>query len=494
MTELRPHQVKARQQILDAWAAGERPMLAAPCSFGKTILAATMMKELAEQGYTCVFYCDRLRLLSQTTDTFDRLGCDYSVLQGNDWRFDPSKKIHIVSIQTAVRRRTIPFDYCFIDEAHTLYGGIRKMMENWDAVKICGLSATPMSKGLGKYFNRLLVPITPRELIAEGYLTPTEYYVGRSVDVSNVKLRALATGGTDYDPQDLARAIEADKLLSGDVVENYLAHAKGKKAMCFTPSIAHSKELVNKFNQEAGVRAVHIDGYMDTEEREVIYSGLKAGLYDIISCSRLLGVGFDQTDIECLIMCQPTKSLIWYVQTWGRGVRTHPGKEKLIYLDHSGCLQRIGRFPEDIVPTSMDDGSKAFRERSQVKEPDQKDQKKPQICPQCTSAFLGIRCACGYCIPVTKKLYTDSQILQKMESDTGKMQQFYSELLHIAQVKNYRTGWAAYRFKSRWNVWPPRSLHRTPAQPSQETINYLKHLAIKDRYARQHFESARKTT
>ena len=483
MSQLRPHQIKAREMILQAWAAGERPMLAAPCSFGKTILAATMMKELAEEhGQTSVFFCDRLRLVQQTTATFDRLGCEYSVMQGDDWRYDTRKKIHIVSIQTAVRRKMIPFDAAFIDEAHTLYAGMKAMMDNWDVVRICGLSATPLSKGLGQYFNRLLVPITPRQLIKDGYLTPTEYYVGRSVDVSNVKTRALATGGTDFDPQDLARAVEADKLLSGDVIENYLAHAKGKKAMCFTPSIAHSKELVTKFNQ-AGIRAVHIDGYMDTEERDIIYSGLKAGMYDVISCSRLLGVGFDQTDIECLIMCQPTKSLMWYVQTWGRGVRTHPGKEKLIYLDHSGCLQRIGRFPEDIVPTSLDDGSKVFREKNQVKEKDEREAKIWE-CPQCHSACTGWACACGYSLPRTTRLYTDNQILERLERDKTVQQQWFSELLLYASKKGYKQGWAYHKFLDKFKVKPEGLSFAKAENLSPDVTKYIQYINIRSAHAR----------
>ena len=32
-------------------------------------------------------------------------------------------------------------------------------------------------------------------------LTKTEYYVGRSVDASGIKTKALSTGGSDYDPK-----------------------------------------------------------------------------------------------------------------------------------------------------------------------------------------------------------------------------------------------------------------------------------------------------
>ncbi len=41
--------------------------------------------------------------------------------------------------------------------------------------------------------------------MAQGYLTPVDYYAGSSVDVKGIKKRALSTGGTDFDPKSLGR-------------------------------------------------------------------------------------------------------------------------------------------------------------------------------------------------------------------------------------------------------------------------------------------------
>ncbi|MFZ9068410.1 MAG: DEAD/DEAH box helicase [bacterium] len=487
MSELRPHQIKARQQILDALAAGyKRPVVAAPCSFGKTILAASMMMELAEKhGKRSVFYCDRLKLVDQTCATFARMGADFSVMQGQDWRFNPNKLIQIASVQTAARRKRLQFDFAFIDECHVLYKSMKDLMLDWNNVPMVGLSATPISKSLGAegLFDHLIVPTTPRELISQGYLCPTDYYVGRSADISGVKTKALATGGSDYDPIELAAAIEKDKCLSGDIIKNYIAHGQGKQAICFTPSIAQSKELVAKFNA-AGIKAIHIDGYMDQEERDVIYRGHREKMYQILCCSKLLGVGFDDPSIEVLIMAHPTKSRIFYIQTAGRIWRTHPGKEKAIYLDHSGNLERFGVFPEDIIPSSLDDGTKQFNEKSQTKEPEEKEKKIKQ-CPQCTGAFTGMRCECGYEIPIQKRLYTDDQILEKIERSLTIQQQWYSELILFARQKGYKDGYAAHKFKAKFKTWPPKQLVAYPAESvSTEVSNYIKYLNIRSHYAR----------
>jgi len=89
---LRPHQEVAVEALRQSLRKGNmRPLLAAPCSMGKTMIAAHIMMNAAEKGIRSVFFCDRIKLVSQTTDTFDRLGASYSVLQGDDPRYNPRK-------------------------------------------------------------------------------------------------------------------------------------------------------------------------------------------------------------------------------------------------------------------------------------------------------------------------------------------------------------------------------------------------------------------
>lgn len=47
----------------------------------------------------------------------------------------------------------------------------------------------------------------------------------------------------------------------------------------------------------------------------------------------LLTEGFDQPDIEAVILARPTQSSLLYTQIIGRGTRLAPGKEKLVVID-----------------------------------------------------------------------------------------------------------------------------------------------------------------
>jgi DNA repair protein RadD len=224
--ELRPHQIKAIEMIRHSLKTGhKRPLLAAPCSFGKTITAAWLLKAAAEKGKRAIFFADRVKLIDQTINAFESLGLDFGVMQSNHWQTDHTKPIQIASIQTVARRDRKPeFDLAIVDECHTAYDSLTQLMERFDQVPFVGLSATPYSKGLGKVYDDLLVPITTQELLDQGFLCPVDYYGGKSVNVKGIKTKALRTGGSDYDPDALAAAIEDDKELAGDIVKNWMEH------------------------------------------------------------------------------------------------------------------------------------------------------------------------------------------------------------------------------------------------------------------------------
>jgi len=463
MIKLREHQELAIEQIKGSLRRGnKRIVLAAPCSMGKTMIAASIMIGAAAKGKRAVFFCDRIKLVQQTIDTFERLGADYSVMQGIDWRWDAKKYIQVVSTQTAIRRRRFDFDIAIVDECHSMHLKLIERLEQFNNIPVIGLSATPFAKGMGKFFQDLIVPITPRELIEKGWLCPTEYYVGRTVDTSGVKTKALPTGGSDYDPEELGRRMSEDETLSGDIVENYRLHSNNltRRAVAFCPNIEYSKNLVQRFN-DAGIPAVHIDGYTDEEERKVIYSAFESGEYVVMSCSKLLGVGWDDPGCEILIDCYKTKSAIAFIQRAGRIWRIAEGKEKATYLDHAGNVSHFG-FPEDVVPYKLDDGEKRFNERDQIK----KEEKEPilHICPTCTAMFTGRKCACGYTLPSDAKILKDDGsklVLANGESEKAMKQRWYSELLDIAHAKEYSPGWVAHMYRDKFGVWP-RNVRRVP--------------------------------
>jgi superfamily II DNA or RNA helicase len=476
---LRPHQTEAIDLIRRSLATGhKRPLLAAPCSFGKTITAAYILKAAAEKGKKVVFFADRVKLIDQTIAAFEALGLDFGVMQSSHHMTDSSKPIQIASIQTIARRHRKPdIDLAIVDECHVAYESMVELMDRFDNVPFIGLSATPYSKGLGRIYDDLLVPITTQTLLDQGYLCPIDYYGGRSVSTKGIKTKALKTGGSDWDADELAEAIENDKTLAGDIVKNWREHGVGQ-TIAFSPSIKHSKHLVDMFI-DAGIPAAHIDGYMDEAERKRLFQAHDEGTITVLSCSRLLNTGYDAPSVRTLIDCFPTKSLIAYQQRAGRIARTAPGKDKAIYLDHAGNVARHG-FAEALVPSELDDGEKQFAEAKQTKEREEKE-KRVQDCPLCKRQMQGIRCQCGYMIPIREQLKTDGAMLQKIDKhssmeDKGR---WYSSLLIYARQKGYSDGYAAHKYREKFGVWPRQIRIDTSKPPLPEVQAWLTYKAIR---------------
>lgn len=484
MIELRPHQIKAIEMIRHSLATGhKRPLLAAPCSFGKTITAAYILKSAADRGKRAIFFADRVKLIDQTIDAFEALGIDFGVMQADHYMTDSSKPVQIASIQTVARRQKKPeFDIAIVDECHTGYESLVNLMDRYDNVPFIGLSATPYSKGLGQVYDDLLVPITTENLLKQGFLCPIDYYGGRSVSMAGIKTKALKTGGSDYDPEQLSSAIEDDKTLAGDIVKNWLAHGSGQ-TIAFSPSIKHSKYMVELF-LAAGVPAAHIDGYMGEEERKRLFKAHDEGTITILSCSRLLNTGYDAPTVKTLIDCFPTKSLIAYQQRAGRIARTAQGKDRAIYLDHAGNVARHG-FAESLVPSVLDDGEQTFAESKQVREREEKE-KRVQTCPLCHRQMQGIRCQCGYMIPIREQIVTDNQMLTKMKKATKEdKSMWYSNLLRFSRANGYKDGYAAWKYKERFGVWPKSLNVNINAPMLPEVQSWIAHKAIKYRAEKQ---------
>jgi len=491
--DLRPHQELAIQMLRDSIKAGNRtPILAAPCSFGKTITAAAMLKSAVEKGKRGIFICDRIKLVQQSLEAFDRHGLEFGVMQGNHYMTNPHAPIQIASIQTLARRRNIPdFDFAIVDECHTLYKHQKDLIDSLNNTIFIGLSATPFSKGLGKYYDDLIVPATAEDLLSEGYLCPVDYFGGRKAALEGVKTKQLSTGGTDYDPSSLSEAIEKDEKLAGDIVQNWMKHGSERQTIAFSPSIKHSKFLVEQF-RAAGIPAEHIDGYMDDEIRQEIYAAHDAGEFLILSCSRLLNTGYDAPSVSCLIDCYPTRSYIAYVQRAGRIMRTAPGKNKAIYLDHAGNVSRFG-FAESIVPDELDDGEKRFQEKQQVKE---KKEPKVSDCPQCYRQMVGVRCSCGYEMPMTKQIETDGTELEQLTKKANKTYtperkaQWLGELMYYAKTRGFKEGWAKHKYRAKFGVWPNKIQPSRVDGMSDEVNRFIKSQNIRQAYARMKYDSA----
>jgi len=188
--ELKPMQKLMLNETREAFRTSKRIILQAATGSGKTIIATQITKNALERGKNVVFIADRIVLCDQTSEVFQKYGITHGVIQAQNERFDINQPVQVCTIQTIAKRGVNKADLIIIDEAHVLYQSHIKIINENPNAYVLGLTATPYTKGLGKYFDRHIEPVTMKMLIANGYLVPFEVYGPSIADLSKLKVRA----------------------------------------------------------------------------------------------------------------------------------------------------------------------------------------------------------------------------------------------------------------------------------------------------------------
>jgi superfamily II DNA or RNA helicase len=481
---LRPHQVGLIDQIDTAVAAGERRIVAqAPTGFGKTIVAAAITRAALEQDNRVIFTVPAISLIDQTVEKFWAEGIrDMGVIQASHYLTDYAKPVQIASVQTLQRRyqatdglsRSVPSaDLVLIDEVHRWYDFYEEWLSSssMSDVPVIGLTATPWTRGLGKHFDKLIIGATTRELIDGKYLSPFRVFAPASPDLSGVR-----TVAGDYREDDLGEAMNKAELVA-DVVDTWIERGQNRPTLCFAVDRAHAKHLQTKF-QAAGITAGYIDAYTARTQRKRIAAAFHRGEIKVVCNVGCLTTGIDW-DVRCIILARPTKSEILFVQMIGRGLRTADGKDDCLILDHSDNHLRLG-FVTDIHHDGLDDGKPRHKA-----EPKESSTLLPMKCPSCS--FLKpprmAECpACGFkpapkCTVVNAAgeliELTDRRTVDAVSAAKDKVA-FYQQLKCYGANRNYKAGWAGFKFKEKFGHWPRGLEHLPPIDPSPTVVNWIR--------------------
>ncbi len=458
---LRPHQERALDALRNSLKSGKRrPMLQAPCGFGKTLTAAHAIHRALAKGGRIIFTVPAISLIEQTVAAFEREGIhSLAVMQAGHWRTDAAQPVQVCSVQTLARRRIPPASVVFIDEAHRMFESANVWMRDpaWAQVPFVGLSATPWSRGLGKFYDDLIIAATTQELIDAALLVPPVVFAPSAPDLSEVH-----TVAGEFNQHELADACET-AMLVGDVIETWPQRADGLATLCYGIDRPHAEHLQQRFI-EAGVAAEYMDCFTDSATRERIFARFRAGQTRVICNVGVLTTGVD-FDVRCIIDAHPTRSEILFVQTVGRGLRTAPGKDKLIVLDHAGNHLRLG-LVTDIHHEHLDDG----RERH-CGERGERSAPLPKLCANCACVLPARALRCEQCgTPVETRCAieaSDEELVPlgmrappRTPGHAEKMD-FMGELKWIADERGYSQGWCAHKFKEKFGHWPNDSSIRS---------------------------------
>jgi DNA repair protein RadD len=459
-----------QQDLIDRARAAlrlhRRILVQSPTGSGKTVLASHMATTTSARGGLVNFICHRRELIHQTSLTFHKFGISHGFIAAGR-PMNLNSLVNICSVDT-LKNRVLQLPeprLALWDEGHHLgAAGWKFVQDAWPNAYHVILSATPWrldGSGLGDVCDYLVPGPSVAWLIERGFLSPYRMYAPGAPDMRRQ---------SDFVKEAAAKKMDKPAL-TGDAISHWKRLANGLRTIVFCATVAHSQHVAAQFTA-AGIPAAHLDGTTPKGVRDRIIMDYAAGRLQVLTNVALFGEGFDlgaiaQTDvtIDCVIDLDPTLSLSWCLQKWGRALRPYPGKVAII-IDHAGNSNRHG-FPDDDREWTLEgrdkDGSKGGQDGPpppvtcekcfiQVKRP------LPECCPGCGKRLQA---------QVKPPESSDDDLVEMTDAQKravrGRLRQEQAEakslgdLVALAKARGYKSPqqWA-------FNVWANRPKERLP--------------------------------
>jgi superfamily II DNA or RNA helicase len=494
LSELYPHQLQAMQALRDTIGRQKkrRVCLQSPTGSGKTELACHIVTGALTKGNTVAFCVPRLSLIDQSFERFVSNGVDpaqLGVVQGDHPWSRPDAPIKVCSVQTLARRERPASTVVIVDEAHISSKAITDWMAEEPDALFIGLSATPWRKGMLEEYRDLIKVASIHELIEAGRLCKFKTFAPSHPDLSGIK-----TVAGDYHEGQLSERMRQPKLVA-DVVQTWMSNGKGRPTFVFCVDTAHAAKLHAEFTQH-GVRSAYVDALVEREDRRDMLDRLESGELEVICSIGTLNIGVDLPCVSCISYARPTRSEMLFVQSLGRGLRVCEGKEDLLILDHSDTSLRLG-LVDSIDHDELLSGEKGTRGKDA-----NEDQPEPKECPSC-HVLIPVKSrvcpACGASLMRPSNVVTESGEL--VEFGTGltarknnrewsveQRAAFYGELKHYGASRGHKPGWAAHKYREKFDAWPnyPEIKYASPRAPSLPTLSWIKSRTVAFAKARAH--------
>lgn len=512
---LRDYQRKGIAEIAQALHAGWRRVLRQLATGGgKTHEIACIALAAQLAGLRVLILCTRTRLIRQIHERLGDFGVPHGVVAAALPRLiDWSQAVQVASADTLYRRcfatgrMSLPTaDVVIFDEAHLAAAESRMAItQSYPNAALLGFTATPARQSgrpLSDQFEHLILGPSMSALIKMGSLVRARIFNIPVVSQDELKsLRKDAVG--DYQAGELASLMSRARLL-GDVVENWLKIASGKRTIVFAVSKAHGAHLVQAFTRQ-GIAAEILTDQDGEEIREQVIGRLETGKTTVLVNCFLMAYGVDVPSVECIVLARPTRSLAMYLQMVGRGMRPAPGKDHFFLIDHGRVVENLG-LPTEKFAWSLDSKSNvnaAAEAHSRTSGAEQ-----PRTCRECGHMWLvseeGYACAmCGWApSPKPKPIIVEDAELIELVTDTKRaspwdddVQQFFQECLGV-EARRRPDVWQTTPNRQRAAAWhatrekfeietdsvPARYWSMEPARPSPQASGWMQYRRI--RYAR----------
>lgn len=429
---LRDYQSRAIEQLRAAYAElpedRRRVVLVAPPGAGKTTVGAEAARRKISYGRRVLWIAHRTELIDQAADRLTEFGLSVGVIAAKSTRtVNPHRAVQVASIQTLKARpaQRPTADLVVWDECHHVAAkSYAAVLEQYPTAQHLGLTGTP-ERADGRPltgFERLIVVAQPSELIAAGHLVPYEI-------------------------------IRPDRTLkSGEIaqrpVDAYRAHAAGRSALVFSPSVEAAEKHAEEF-RAAGIQAAQIDGATPFGRRRDAIKAFRAGVLPVIVNVGVLTEGTDLPICSCVVLARGCGTTGLFIQIAARAGRPYPGKTEALLIDLRGVSWIHGSPVEDRVYSL--DGDRGIS-RGAEKNP-------YSACLVCGAPKEpGEACIeCGKQSRSAELTVTGDQLhkyAHMLTRPPAKRAESLAKWMREARKKGHREGAAMHKYRAVFRMWP----------------------------------------
>lgn len=405
---LRPYQSDAIASIRDAFAKRHRAVLfVLPTGGGKTVVFSSITTGAAAKGNRVCILVHRVELLEQASRSLNSLGVRHGLIAAGR-SMDLSAPVQVASVGSLARRlHKLPaslFQLLVVDEAHHSNAGTwATILRHFESARVLGVTATPIrsdGKGLGEWYQAMVLGPSPAELTDAGFLAPAKVYAPPGFSTQGLRRRM-----GDFDMSQAAERLQQGQAM-GDAVSHYRQHLDGQTAIAFCCSVSHAEAVAELFN-DSGITAASIDGTMDTATRRDLLDRLASGQIKVLTSCQLIGEGVDVPSVGGCLLLRPTASVSLHLQMIGRCLRPQDNKQAVV-LDHVGNTLRLGHHLDDRVWT-LDGIAKRQREAA-------------PSCKVCPSCFATCRSQASECDECGHQFVAERRELQHVPGELQELQ------------------------------------------------------------------------
>ena len=351
--KLRQYQDEIVQKVISSYeAGGKRAFYIVATGLGKTVIAATIARNLWDRG------CRRILVLCHATDLALQLEQGFwpqiTKEVPTSVFFDGLPPRNTEGISFGLYQSLygyLPgidpdqFDVVIVDEAHhALAHGFRSCLEHLKPRFLVGMTATPWrgdGQSLSSVFGDPIAKVSLVDGMAMGYLSKVDYRIlcdnvdwDHMQDLSHQNLTIRDLNKRLFLPQRDEAVITKKKKAMREVANPRIA--------IFSPSIEHSNRFAEMLSA-AGIPCAALSK-VDKAERRRRLLAFAAGSYQAVCAVDVMNEGIDIPDVNILVFLRATHSRRIFVQQLGRGLRLSEGKEKVIVLDFVSDIRRMAEM------------------------------------------------------------------------------------------------------------------------------------------------------